>query len=320
MEVVDLRRISALALGPVLEDQKRLWLRELGWDFTPSMAAIVALVGEAQLAGFALRYGHVVVGYCYYIMEERKGILGDLHLLEPFRTVENENRLIEASIREMMRQGVARRVEAQLMWLTSPFERAYPFAEFGRSFQRELMEVALPAGEEYAEGAVGGDDPGEGVDVALWQNRMVEDAGGLLARAYAGHVDSRVNDQYRTGAIAARFLQNIVEHPGCGTFAQLASYAAYSTVDGVRRMEGVSLASVVGAGAGHVTQICVSPEWRGKGLGYRLLRASLESMRKAGCRRASLSVTTVNEPARSLYTRMGFVRKRLFPASIWEGF
>lgn len=316
MEVVDLRRISALALGPVLEDQKRLWLRELGWDFTPSMAAIVSLVDEAQLAGFALRYGHVVVGYCYYIMEERKGIIGDVHLMESFRTVENENRLLDASIREMIRKGVARRVESQLMWLTSPFDRTYPFAEFGRSFQREVMEVALPGDAQYPEARR---RDGE-LDVVLWQNAMVEDAGGLLARAYAGHVDSRVNDQYRTGAIAARFLQNIVEHPGCGMFAHLASYAAYSSGGAGRRMEGVSLASTVGVGAGHVTQICVSPEWRGTGLGYRLLRASLESLRKAGCRRASLSVTTVNEPARSLYVQMGFARKRLFPASVWEGF
>lgn len=317
MEVVDLRRISALALGPVLEDQKRLWLRELGWDFTPSMAAIVALVDEAQLFGYALRYRHVVVGYCYYIMEERKGIIGDLHLLEPFRNVDNENLLIGASIREMMRAGVARRVESQLMWLTSPFDRTYPFAEFGRSFQREVMEVALgPDDEPYPELAAAEGDP----VVLAWHNQMVEDAGGLLARAYAGHVDSRVNDQYRTGAIAARFLQNIVDHPGCGTFAHHASYAAYAPAGMARRMEGVSLASVVGAGAGHITQICVAPDWRGKGLGYRLLRASLESVRKSGCRRVSLSVTTVNEPARALYARMGFERKRLFPACIWEGF
>lgn len=316
MEVVDLRRVSALALGPVLEDQKRLWLRELGWDFTPSMAAIVTLVDESQLLGFALRYGHVVVGYCYYIMEDRKGIIGDLHLLDAFRSVENENLLIEAAIREMMRQGVAKRVESQLMWLTSPFDRVYPFAEFGRSFQREVMEVALPAGELYPEPPA---RDGE-LALALWHNSMVEDAGYLMARAYTGHVDSRVNDQYRTGAIATKFLQNIVEHPGCGTFANLASYAAYSVEGSLRRMEGVSLASTVGAAVGHITQICVSPEMRGQGLGYRLLRASLESLRKTGCRRASLSVTTINEPARALYARMGFERKRLFPASVWEGF
>jgi ribosomal protein S18 acetylase RimI-like enzyme len=311
-QVVDLRRVSSVSLGPVLEEQKTMWLQELGWDFTPSMAAIVSLVDQRELAGFALRFGNGVVGYCYYIVEDRKGIIGDLHVLEAYRTVENENLIIEAALRELMRMDGIRRVEAQLMNLADPIHRIYPFSDFNRNFQRQVMELAIAADRPYHQ-----DNRGFPANIVPWHERMMEDAGDLMARAYANHVDSRINDQYRSAPIARRFLQNIVDQPGCGTFAAGASFGAYGSES--RRMEGMSLASLVGPGMGHITQICVSPEARGKRLGYRLLESSLASLQRIGCRRVSLSVTSWNQDAVALYTRMGFVRKRVFNAAVWEG-
>ncbi len=312
-QVVDLRRVSSLSLSPVLEDQKQFWLRELGWDFTPSMTAIVNLVDQRDLAGFALRYDNIVVGYCYYIIEDRKGIIGDLHFLEPYRSVENENLIIEASLRDLMRMEGIRRIEAQLMSLTSPFQREYPRPEFNQSYQREVMEALLASDRPYRH-----DNLGYPASIVPWHERMMDDAGVLMARAYAEHVDSRINDQYRSPAVAKRFLQNIVEHPGCGTFAAMASYVAYGSA--TRRMEGMCLASLVGPGGGHITQICVSHEARGQRLGYRLLESSMASLQRVGCNRVSLSVTSWNREAIALYSRMGFERKRSFTAAIWEGF
>lgn len=313
-QIIDLRRVSSLSLGPALEDQKRFWMAELGWDFTPSMSAIVSLVDQHDLAGFALRYGSIVVGYCYIILENRKGIIGDLHLLETYRTVENENLLIEASLNELMRMPGVRRVEAQLLSLTMPFQRVYPRAEYNQNFQREVMEMEMPA----ALSDLDIDDTGYAARILPWYDRMLDDAGALMARAYEEHIDSRINDQYRSAPVAKRFLQTIIEHPGCGTFAPHASYAAFGNDS--RRMEGMSLASIVGPGSGHITQICVTPEARGQRLGYRLLMNSLLSLRRAGCNRVSLSVTSSNREAIRLYSRVGFTRKRTFTAAIWEGF
>lgn len=313
-QVVDLRRVSSLSLGPVLEDQKQFWLSELGWDFIPSMSAIVSLVDQHDLAGFALRFGSVVVGYCYIILEGRKGIIGDLHLLEAYRTVENENLLIEASLVELMRMPGVRRVEAQLLSLTMPFQRVYPRAEYSQTFQREVLEMEIPAA--WRGRTV--DEDGYAAMILPWYDRMLDDAGALMARAYAGHIDSRINDQYRNAASARRFLQTIIEHPGCGTFAPHSSYVAYGSES--RKMEGMSLASVVGPAGGHITQICVSEEARGQRLGYRLLMHSLLSLRRAGCSRASLSVTSSNREAIRLYSQVGFTRKRTFTAAVWEGF
>jgi ribosomal protein S18 acetylase RimI-like enzyme len=155
-------------------------------------------------------------------------------------------------------------------------------------------------------------------NIVPWHDHMLADAGELMASAYDGHIDGRVNDQYRTPDIARRFLQSIVDHPGCGTFSPAASFAAYGSE--TRQLEGMSLASIVGPAMGHITQICVSPKARGRRLGFRLLDSSLHHLKRLGCRRASLSVTSWNREAMDLYLRMGFQRKRLFTAAVWSGF
>ena len=72
--------------------------------------------------------------------------------------------------------------------------------------------------------------------------------------------------------------------------------------------------------SGHITQICVSPEMRGIGLGHELLRRSLETFKEAGCLSASLTVTSENRNAVALYERVGFHTVRRFSAYAWEGF
>ena len=59
-----------------------------------------------------------------------------------------------------------------------------------------------------------------------WSERKQDEAATLIATAYRGHVDSEINDQYRSPAGARRFLMNIVQFPGCGAFFQPASYVA----------------------------------------------------------------------------------------------
>jgi len=71
---------------------------------------------------------------------------------------------------------------------------------------------------------------------------------------------------------------------------------------------------------GHITQICTAPSHQGRGLGYELLRQSLSGLRKAGCHSATLTVTSANREAVSLYERVGFKTIRGFQAFVWEGF
>ena len=75
------------------------------------------------LAGFALMRDGRAIGYCYYVCEEGKGLIGDLCVMAAHRTQENENTLLEASLNAMFGTLGIRRVEAQIMMISSPLQR-----------------------------------------------------------------------------------------------------------------------------------------------------------------------------------------------------
>jgi ribosomal-protein-alanine N-acetyltransferase len=60
------------------------------------------------------------------------------------------------------------------------------------------------------------------------------------------------------------------------------------------------------APVGYVVTLDVRPEWRRRGLATRLMVASVELVRRDGCRRMMLHVHTGNAPAISFYERLGF--------------
>jgi ribosomal protein S18 acetylase RimI-like enzyme len=153
--------------------------------------------------------------------------------------------------------------------------------------------------------------------IERWADHYQDAAAHLIADAYRGHIDSRINDQYRSVPGARRFLYNIVQYPGCGAFYRPASFAAFEAVTG--QLCGISLASLVAEDCGHITQICVSDAVRGTGVGYELLRRSLTCLREARCAFASLTVTAANRNAIDLYDRVGFETLRRFSACVWEG-
>ena len=72
------------------------------------------------------------------------------------------------------------------------------------------------------------------------------------------------------------------------------------------------------AGEAHVLKICIAPEWQGRGLGRRLLRALLQIAQARGAERVFLEVRPSNHPAIALYHSEGFNeigrRPRYYPA------
>ncbi len=51
-----------------------------------------------------------------------------------------------------------------------------------------------------------------------WADADLGPAARLIALAYKDHLDSHINEQYRTASGSQRFLHNIVRFPGCGYF------------------------------------------------------------------------------------------------------
>src|ERR1017187_268612 len=70
--VVDLRKVTAADLAPLLEEETAAWRAELDWDFEPSADLVRRFVEMQALNGFALMEGARTIGYSYYIREEKK--------------------------------------------------------------------------------------------------------------------------------------------------------------------------------------------------------------------------------------------------------
>ena len=312
-EIVDLRQIPPGGLDPLLDEETDLWRRLLDWDFRASAELVRRFAGMQALNGHAMMVNGKPVGYAYFVAEDRKGLIGDLFVMEPYASTENEARLLSAAITSLVRFSSTRRIESQLIMMRYPRRIPPPYSDRLKIYDRNFMvldmerELSLRAGRAAAK-----------VNILGWHERYQEDVARLIAAAYRGHVDSNVNDQYRSVGGARKFLINIIQYPGCGSFFQPASWIAWHRDTG--QLCGVSLASLVSPTTGHITQICVAPGVKGAGLGYELLRSSLGSLAEHGCRKVTLTVTASNRDAIRLYEMAGFRTLRQFSAMVWEGF
>ena len=82
---------------------------------------------------------------------------------------------------------------------------------------------------------------------------------------------------------------------------------------------GLILCSRVRSDVGHVTQVCVLPEYRSRRIGESLMAATVASLRRRNFSLLSLTVTEANARAVALYRRLNFDSKRIFDAYVWEG-
>lgn len=311
VSLIDLRDLQPEHLAPLLEEEIAAWRRNLDWDFRASAELVRRFLQVRGLNGFALLEGSGhdtrVAGYSYYVVEDGKGLIGDFYVRDAARTADNENRLLEAVLDAMWKTPV-RRVESQLMMLSSYANRHAPFSRWFRQHPRHFLQAPLAKGALPPRAQ-------PGVTIIPWSKQLAEEAARLIASSYQGHIDSQINDQYRTVAGALRFLTNIVEFPGCGLFFAPASLAAR---DRAGNLCGISLASLVAPNVGHITQLCVAPSFQGRGLGYELLRGSMEALAALNCRGVTLTVTSANQKAIRLYEAAGFHPRRDFSAFVWQ--
>jgi ribosomal protein S18 acetylase RimI-like enzyme len=318
--VVDLRKIFAADLAPVLEEESRNWRSLLNWDLTPATELVRRFVSMQALNGFGLLHGASTIGYAYYVREEHKGLIGGLYILEAERTPERVHLLLHAMIEAVWRLPGIRRVESQLLMLGLPLDWRMPFAHACRSYPRWFMEApagAVDSTPQTRDGFVKEIVRNAGkMRFVPWTEAHFDSSAQLVAAGYRGHVDSEINDQYRSPAGARRFLTNIVQYPGCGTFFAGASLAAVDATTG--GLAGISLTSLVAPDSGHVTQLCVAPQYRGQGIGRQLLRLSRLALAANGSKTVSLTVTETNRGAIGLYERSGFTLIKRFAAHVWN--
>ena len=322
MEILDLRHFASADLRPLLEDEIAVWGRLLSWDYSISAEMILRYMDAKILPGYAAIERGSIFGYSFFVYEQSKGVIGDLFVRNSVRDSvrdggrnsgrhEVEERLLTHVIETLQQSPGIHRVEAQLLTHHTG-EVSQPFLQQGFSrHPRVFMNFEIgkhpqtepPLPPQF--------------EIRGWSEQEYQAAAALITAAYRGHVDSEINDQYRTLTGSLRFLNNIVRFPGCGTFDPQASFVVVDRR--TRTLIGLILCSQVRPDVGHITQVCVLPEYRSAGLGEATLAAATKNLRGRGFHFISLTVTEANDRAIALYKRIGFESTRVFDAFVWEG-
>jgi len=314
VEILDLRHFSSSDLRPLLEDEIAVWSQLLSWDYSGSAEMILRYLDSKILPGYAAIERGSVFGYSFFVYEQSKGVIGDLFVRDGGRTSnrqEVEMRLLTHVIETLQQSPGIHRVEAQLL-AHETGEVVRPFLQQGFSrHPRVFMTMDIPEHPATLP-AVRPE-----FEILAWGEQEYQSAAAVITAAYRGHVDAEINDQYRTLSGSLRFLNNIVRFPGCGVFDPQASYLIFQ--NSTRTLIGLILCSQVRPDVGHITQVCLLPEYRSAGLGEALLAATTKNLRSRNFRSISLTVTEANTRAIALYKRIGFTTSRVFDAFVWEG-
>lgn len=314
MEILDLRHFTSTDLRPLLEQEVKVWGDLLCWDYSSSAEMILRYMDARFLPGYAAVSRGKVFGYAFFVYEGNKGVIGDLFVSEGGNGAsrpEVETRLLTHVIETLQQSPGVHRIEAQLL-AHATGEASQPFVSQGFGRYSRLFMVLRLASAQIQEKALNPE-----IEIRRWTDQDYQASAGLITAAYTRHLDSEINDQYRTLSGSLRFLNNIVRFPGCGTFDPESSFVAWNRRS--RALVGLILCSRVRFDTGHVTQVCVLPEYRGFGLGKALLAASVRNLAQRRFSALSLTVTEANQPAVELYKRLGFETKRVFDAFVWEG-
>jgi len=308
MNIVDLRQTTPRQLDSLLEEEARHWRDQLHWDYRGALELIKRFLEAHALSGCVAFENGTAAGYCFYVMEEQKGLIGGLYVSAKFPQATIGRRLLDEMLFGMRAIPHLVRIEAQLMPFSGPVDeplRDQGFHLYTRYFMLLDLAKLKPAGTV----------PPAGLRLARWHDRYFEPCSKLIYLAYANHIDGEINDQYRSKAGALRFLKNIILLPGCGNFIPGASFVLHHP--GSDDLAATVLTSEVCPGVGHTTQLCVQPGFQGHGLGRVLMQASIEALRAQKFKELTLTVTANNRTAVELYEKLGFHTIRSFTAGVW---
>ncbi len=315
-EILDLRHFAAPLLRPVLEAEGAVWRERLHWDYRGSAKLLMQYLDSHMLPGYAALESGQVTGYVFCVYEESKAVVGDVFALaagEPGTgsAHEIEATLLRHLVELLVNTPHIERVESQLL-LHPAGSHAASFRDAGFHIYRRFFMVRALRGFWSA--------PRVSLPSALelrgWRDEDLNPAGRLICEAYRSHPDGVINDQYHSVHGSLRFLQNIVRYAGCGTFSPQASFVVVERT--TRELVGLILGSRVSPESGHITQICVHPEYRRRGLARMLLNQSAASFLRQGLTEVSLTVTEANAKAIDLYEAEGYECTHVFDAAVWQ--
>jgi ribosomal protein S18 acetylase RimI-like enzyme len=331
IEILDLRHFAAPVLRPVLEVEGELWKQRLHWDYHTSSRLLMQYLDSHMLPGYAALEAGRIAGYTFCVYEESKAVIGDVFALPnppsggsaahglrpafsrqiPASALEIEKTLLRHLFELLMNSPHVDRIESQLL-LHPSGAHAEVFREAGFQVSPRLFMVRHLNGLWDLPRV---DLPGD-LEMRPWRDEDLVPASRLITAAYRDHPDSVINDQYRSSQGSQRFLHNIVRYAGCGIFSAQVSFVVFQR--GSQELAALVLGSRVSPESGHITQLCVHPGYRRRGLARILLAKAAYHFMHQGVREISLTVTESNSDAIALYRAEGFTCPHSFDAAVWQ--
>lgn len=321
-EILDLRHFAAPLLRPLLEAEGEVWSERLHWDYRNSAKLLMQYLDSHMLPGYAALDAGRVTGYAFCVYEESKAVIGDVFALpspppDPVQEADTqsapeiEGTLLMHLLETLQNSPQVDRIESQLL-LHPAGAHARVFQEAGfELFQRWFMVQSLAGFWGSPRVTLPAD-----LEMRAWRDEDLNAASRLISDAYADHPDSLINDQYRSPHGSLRFLHNIVRYSGCGTFSPQVSHVVFER--STRELVAIVLGSRVSIQSGHVTQLCVRPRYRQRGLARMLLNVAAGAFLHLGVTEISLTVTEANANAIELYRSEGYECRHTFDAAVWE--
>jgi ribosomal protein S18 acetylase RimI-like enzyme len=334
LRLMPLSEADPAELEPLFDEQCKLWLERLDWDYSGPSRMLREVVREREVSGLVAMAGEHPVGFAFYVVEGGRCSIGDIYASGSRQQAGADRRMATAIIQTADRNARLSRIEYQsVSFGNDGADQVFRERGFNR-FERHFMMIDLSkpgadrsqqqtglarAPEAVASGASA--HPGNlatesDIRVRPWNEHDFAAAARIIHRSYGDEHDSKINSQYGTEQGCAELLSVLTDSIWCGEFMPRASRVAVSQRSG--KQVGILVSSRIAAGAGHIGQISILPAYQNTGLGRRLVNSAMSGFADLKLSRVSLAVTSTNTRALHLYESLGFRVIHTFPVYYWE--
>lgn len=283
------------------------WMQRLRWDYSLGAELIQQVASEHQLKGYIGWYDRQPAGYCFWVREGRKLLVGDIYVAPPFRHTPVARTLAEQLLQKIETRSRIDRIESQnISFISDQLADLFLFHGY-QKFERYYMTRELDAAWRHQEEPLAPSThmlKGKRFLIRPLEDHDFQRAANLIADSYIGQPDSFINSQYRTQAGCREFLLNLMSSNGCGRYLPGGSLVA--ALEKSKEIAGVIIASEIAPRRGHFPQISTAAEFQGIGIGRTMIETAFRQLEASGFLTVSLAVTAMNEPAVRLYDKLGF--------------
>jgi ribosomal protein S18 acetylase RimI-like enzyme len=304
LRIVDLDTVRASELEGFFRRELALWRDRLSWDVSSAITAFRRALERGGVLGKAIRCGSSTAAYGYFLVESGRGVLTGLAVGPEWRGKDVGPLLVRAMIRELAFRGVSR-IESQFLsfespWLVPCFE-AEGFESFAREFRRLSLNVSSSRADEAPDPFV----------YRTWKSWNLTEVSQVMQSAHVSGIDARMNELYRSSDGCRSLLTSVLRHRGCGAaILEASSVARDPRTD---RAVGFAIVTETSPRKAHLAQLAVAPDYKGLGLGRRILSRVVQRLSDMGYDGLSLMVSRDNHRALDLYRSMGFELVVAFP-------